>query len=392
MKKFLFGLLLYAGVSSAQIGNFPALVGQRGTTVPTNCAIGQLFFDTDATAGSNIYGCTAANTWTLMGSGAGTVVADLVTTTCTVAAGVLYNASTPCSANLTFSATGSIGSGPLVTIGSGNSTVSGWHIGNYGTGISGLWSTGVTPSTTNFTLAFATNGTAYLNAATSSTSINIAKGATNIATFGGVDSSAGVAGAGLYIYPGTATTDVAALSVTRTNNNAAVATGVKFAFTDTTSAAGFLPFQVLGGAGGATNLFSVDKTGGFVAPGAAVVLSGLGASTGTPSSLCMNGTTVTVNAALTCTVSSAVYKSGIEGFGGDALKVVNAMEPSSFFYKDRLDRPRLGFIAESLAKIDPRLAEWDHGRPNSIDFPAIMAVQTKAIQELDARLRKVEAK
>ena len=71
----------------------------------------------------------------------------------------------------------------------------------------------------------------------------------------------GTAGAGLSITAGTATTNVVALSVTRTNNDAAVATGVKFAFTDTTSAAGFLPFQVLGGASGTTNLFSLTKAG-----------------------------------------------------------------------------------------------------------------------------------
>ena len=71
------------------------------------------------------------------------------------------------------------------------------------------------------------------------------------------------AGQGLLITSATATTDVAALSVTRTNNNAAVATGVKFAFTDTTSAAGFLPFQVLGGAAATTNLLSASKTGGL---------------------------------------------------------------------------------------------------------------------------------
>lgn len=75
-------------------------------------------------------------------------------------------------------------------------------------------------------------------------------------TFGGA-----AAGTGLAIAAGTATTDVAALSVTRTNNNAAVATGVKFAFTDTTSASSFLPLQVTGGASATTNLFSVDKAG-----------------------------------------------------------------------------------------------------------------------------------
>lgn len=39
-----------------------------GTTPPATCRVGPpLFFDTDATAGSNLLGCTSANTWTTMG-------------------------------------------------------------------------------------------------------------------------------------------------------------------------------------------------------------------------------------------------------------------------------------------------------------------------------------
>lgn len=41
-----------------------------GITAPATCSVGQTFFDTDAVAGSNWFGCTAANTWTLL-SGAG---------------------------------------------------------------------------------------------------------------------------------------------------------------------------------------------------------------------------------------------------------------------------------------------------------------------------------
>lgn len=42
-----------------------------GTTTPAKCDIGQLFFDTDATAGSNLFGCTAADTWTALGGAGG---------------------------------------------------------------------------------------------------------------------------------------------------------------------------------------------------------------------------------------------------------------------------------------------------------------------------------
>lgn len=40
-----------------------------GTEVPATCAVGDVFFDTDATAGQNIYGCTSVNTWTLQSGG-----------------------------------------------------------------------------------------------------------------------------------------------------------------------------------------------------------------------------------------------------------------------------------------------------------------------------------
>lgn len=40
---------------------------KSGITAPATCAIGELFYDTDAVAGSNLFGCTALNTWTLLG-------------------------------------------------------------------------------------------------------------------------------------------------------------------------------------------------------------------------------------------------------------------------------------------------------------------------------------
>lgn len=85
----------------------------------------------------------------------------------------------------------------------------------------------------------------------------------------------GTAGQGPSIVGGTATTNVAAFELTRTNNNAAVATGVKFTFTDTSSAAGFLPLQVLGGVAGTTNLLSVSK-GGLLSASGGLDLNGGG--------------------------------------------------------------------------------------------------------------------
>jgi hypothetical protein len=45
---------------------------KTGTVLPATCAAGDQFFKTDATAGKNLYFCTAANTWTQMIGGTGT--------------------------------------------------------------------------------------------------------------------------------------------------------------------------------------------------------------------------------------------------------------------------------------------------------------------------------
>ena len=38
---------------------------KTGTAFPATCSIGETFFKTDATAGANLYGCTATNIWTV---------------------------------------------------------------------------------------------------------------------------------------------------------------------------------------------------------------------------------------------------------------------------------------------------------------------------------------
>lgn len=117
---------------------------------------------------------------------------------------------------------------------------------------------------------------------------------------------------------------------------------------------------------------------------------GLTASAGTPSSVCMNATTfeVTVNPALTCTVSDEDQKTPLVPLDFSALDMVAKMSPSSFEYKDNLGRTRYGFGAQSLQKIDPHLGDaYDKkGIARSIDLPALIAVNTKAIQELNNKI------
>ena len=44
---------------------------KTGTTLPSACQTGEAFFKTDVTAGQNLYGCVATNTWAVQSSGGG---------------------------------------------------------------------------------------------------------------------------------------------------------------------------------------------------------------------------------------------------------------------------------------------------------------------------------
>lgn len=392
MKRLLLLLAFLTSPVLAQVSTAPPLLAYRGANLPTNCQIGQLWFKTNATAGQNIYECTAANTWVQQGAAvAATVtIANDVTTNATMypvwvtantgnlplkvsstemswnpSTGVLtaptITATTALvSSTWTISGTQAIsgnggtqilvyvdsvypwawnsttwqgsstakiawnssatsyGSGGDIFLsryatkqlmisgdGTGASTNSGWIIG-YGlaSGYGGLYASTLTPNAANHTLIADGNNT-YLNA---STTLNLAVANVTKQTF------PVTAGAGPSITSGTATTDVAALSVTRTNNNAAVATGVQFAFTDTSSAAGFLPFQVLGGAAAATNLFSLSKAGAvtvgskYIAPNGTVTTPSytFSSDTGTGINYSGDGGLEFVNS-----VTQATFKNGV---------------------------------------------------------------------------------
>lgn len=80
-------LTAYPGGSGITFANTPVVIAssssfnasaagstkpaKAGTTAPATCSVGELFYDTDATAGQNLYGCTATDTWTLLGDGGG---------------------------------------------------------------------------------------------------------------------------------------------------------------------------------------------------------------------------------------------------------------------------------------------------------------------------------
>lgn len=156
------------------------------------------------------------------------------------------------------------------------------------------------------------------------------------------------------------------------------------------------PFTVYGesnGSGGAVNnRVGIATTSPWrtLSLSGSAAMSGLTTAAGTPSDICINATTfeITVNAALTCTVSDEEQKTPLQPLEFSALGLIRQIQPSSFEYLDNPGRLRYGFGAQSLQKIDPQLADgYDkEGIARSIDLPALIALNTKAIQELDEKV------
>ncbi len=121
---------------------------------------------------------------------------------------------------------------------------------------------------------------------TATTATNLAGGAANQIPFQTAASTTAFADgltfasnaiSAMTIAGGTVTTNIPVFSITRTNNNAAVVKGVEITYTDTTSAAGFLPLAIRGGAAGTTDLLTLSKAGATTVGGLLTVANSSGA-------------------------------------------------------------------------------------------------------------------
>ncbi len=99
---------------------------KSGTGLPSSCGQGEMYYRQDASAGMNVYGCTAANSWTLEQGGATASMASQLgdfavtkTSATTLAIGANCSTSTPCTVR--FGAlVYSFGAGATVTISAGS--------------------------------------------------------------------------------------------------------------------------------------------------------------------------------------------------------------------------------------------------------------------------------
>lgn len=142
------------------------------------------------------------------------------------------------------------------------------------------------------------------------------------------------------------------------------------------------PFTVLNAVGGSTE-FQVTASG-------SVGMPGLGTSSAAQTGyLCWSSTggALTVDSSATCLVSSQRYKDHIKPLS-EGLDAVMQLQPVSFQYKadfmpSKFDPgEQLGFIAEDVQKIDPRLTPLDKdGLPRGVEYDRITALLTNAVQE-----------
>lgn len=98
------------------------------------------------------------------------------------------------------------------------------------------------------------------------------------------------------------------------------------------------------------------------------------------------GGLITYDTTNTCLVSSAAYKMDMRPLRG-ALGEAMRLHPISFRYKPKYNPGHLGtqigFTAESVARIDPRIAAYDPktGKPRSVQYDHVSVLAIAAIQD-----------
>ena len=94
-----------------------------------------------------------------------------------------------------------------------------------------------------------------------------------------------------------------------------------------------------------------------------------------------------------CLVSSLRYKKDVEPFT-HGLDYLEQLAPITWNWKDPdMHQPQLGpTSAEQAAAIDPLLATYRDGQPESINDRGVLAVLVNAVKEQEARIQKLEGR
>ena len=131
-----------------------------------------------------------------------------------------------------------------------------------------------------------------------------------------------------------------------------------------------------------------------------MAVNGLTSATGgTNRAVCISATTKELIEETTgaCTVSSKRFKNSIESLNVDTLSLLSDLRP--VIYSPNSDdssdfeNKQFGFIAEEVAETNPHLAKYGlDGLPRTLDDRGIMAVITKAVQEIWIKVQSHESR
>jgi hypothetical protein len=96
------------------------------------------------------------------------------------------------------------------------------------------------------------------------------------------------------------------------------------------------------------------------------------------------------SSATTCTPSSLRYKNNINDSAAGLAELMQ-LRPVTFYFNDMGDpTEQVGFIAEEVFAVDPRLVQLDQaGLPDALRLDAFLPVMVKSIQELNLNLESI---
>lgn len=118
--------------------------------------------------------------------------------------------------------------------------------------------------------------------------------------------------------------------------------------------------------------------------------------------VCVSSAGELINDSVACLASSARFKHDITPLAPEmGLATVMALKPVNFYYNNdgwtkpdkNRDMQQIGFVAEEAEKVDARLVGYDNeGLVRTFRYENYVAVLTKAIQELNAKVAQLEAR
>jgi hypothetical protein len=120
--------------------------------------------------------------------------------------------------------------------------------------------------------------------------------------------------------------------------------------------------------------------------------AGTGGGTG-GGALCLTSGTNIVSNAANCIASSLTLKTAIRPLDG-ALATIEKLAPAAIYYRykqgaDHSEQP--GFGAETIAKIDPRYATYQNGKPAGVRYEQMAATEAAAIAEQQKEIEELRA-